>query len=69
MLEEVRMADAVSGDNGLLATHGLGDLVAGGVKLADGMTTETADVLLMLEPEWQKGVLATHCNTYQRSSP
>ena len=66
MLEEVRMADAVSGDNGLLATHGLGDLVAGGVKLADGMTTETADVLLMLEPEWQKDVLATHCNTCQR---
>jgi lipid-binding SYLF domain-containing protein len=66
MLEEVRMADAAHGKHGLLAAHGLNDLVAGGVKLADGMTTETADVLLMQEPEWQKDVLSTHCNTCRR---
>ena len=66
MLEEVRMADAAQGQHGLLAAHGLNGLMAGGVKLADGMTTETADVLLMHEPEWQKDELSTHCNTCKR---
>ena len=64
MMQEVRMADTI--DKNLLDMHGLKDLASSGIKLADGMTTETADVMLMHEPEWQKDILSNHCNTCNR---